>query len=342
MAYIEFEHLNKFFGQQQVLSDINLGIEHGELVTILGPSGCGKSTLLRCLAGLETVTSGKIFLENREITHLEPQRREVGMVFQQYSLFPNMTAAQNVAFGLKLQGLKKQVIAEKVNAVMETVGLLDRLKHYPRQLSGGQQQRVALARAIVMEPKVLLLDEPLSSIDAQLRKNLQTEIRRIQKKLEITTLFVTHDQDEAMVMSDRIHLFNIGQIEQSGTPVEVYTSPRTKFAAAFIGHYNLIPVETFNKLAGASFDCLEVGIRPEVILISDKPDQIKPHSGGEVINIAGVVRGSTSHGNIIRYTIDCSGTMLDADALFGASIPFASGDKVFLSIDPERILPLAA
>jgi putative spermidine/putrescine transport system ATP-binding protein len=250
MAYIEFTNVNKFFGENHVLKDINLNVEYGELVTLLGPSGCGKSTLLRCLAGLETVSSGRIFLAKFEITKLEPQHREVGMVFQQYSLFPNMTAAQNTAFGLKIQGMSKKKIEEKVDAVLDIVGLRDRAKYYPRQLSGGQQQRVALARAIVMEPKVLLLDEPLSAIDAMLRRSLQIEIRRIQRTLNITTPFVTHDQDEAMVMSDRIHLFNVGQIEQSGPPTELYTRPKSKFAASFIGHYNIIAAADFRAASG--------------------------------------------------------------------------------------------
>ena len=200
MAYILFEKVNKYFGSNQVLRDIQLEVEQGELVTLLGPSGCGKSTLLRCLAGLEEVSSGKIYLDQKDITHVPVKDCGIGMVFQQYSLFPNLTVAQNVAFGLQIQRMNKTTISQKVKNVLEIVGLADKTNCYPHQLSGGQQQRVALARAIVMEPKVLLLDEPLSAIDALLRRNLQIEIRRIQQELKITTLFVTHDQDEAMVM----------------------------------------------------------------------------------------------------------------------------------------------
>jgi putative spermidine/putrescine transport system ATP-binding protein len=348
VAYIEFVNINKFFGKHQVLKDINLTVEHGELVTLLGPSGCGKSTLLRCLAGLETASSGRIFLAKYEITNLEPQHRDVGMVFQQYSLFPNMTAAGNVAFGLKIQGLKKKVIDEKVAGVLDMVGLKDRAKFYPRQLSGGQQQRVALARAIVMEPKVLLLDEPLSAIDALLRRNLQIEIRRIQRSLNITTLFVTHDQDEAMVMSDRIHLFNVGHIEQSGLPTELYTRPKSRFAASFIGHYNIIPAEKFSAATGRHFDCADVAIRPEIVGISRDP----AGQEGRSVRLKGVVRSSISHGNIIRYTVDCgtSGSTssrelygeirLNADVLFDTSLLFNENDPVYLSIAEDSILTL--
>ena len=202
MGYIHFEDVKKDFGQNHVLKGITLDIEKGHLVTLLGPSGCGKSTLLRCLAGLEEVTSGTVSLDGRDITHVSPRERGIGMVFQQYSLFPNMTVAQNVAFGLNMKKVDKETTHRTVAEMLRIVGLDDKAEHYPSQLSGGQQQRVALARAIVTEPKVLLLDEPLSAIDAKLRRNLQVEIRRIQQDFGMTTIFVTHDQDEAMVMSD--------------------------------------------------------------------------------------------------------------------------------------------
>ncbi|MDR1178328.1 MAG: ABC transporter ATP-binding protein, partial [Spirochaetaceae bacterium] len=269
MAYIQFENIIKTFDNEtQALKGINLSVEKGELVTLLGPSGCGKSTLLRCLAGLESVSSGKIYLDNKDITDLSPKQREIGMVFQQYSLFPNMTVAQNVGFGLSIKRMEKALIREKVKTVLELVGLSEKLRQYPNQLSGGQQQRVALARALVMEPKVLLLDEPMSAIDALLRRNLQIEIRRIQRRLKITTIFVTHDQDEAMVMSDKIHLFNVGALEQSGVPTDLYTKPKTKFAASFIGHYNILQASDFGAASGQDFGGEHVAIRPEVINVS--------------------------------------------------------------------------
>ena len=265
MAYIRFENVNKSFGTNHVLKDINLDVEKGELVTLLGPSGCGKSTLLRCLSGLEQVTSGRIYLDGEDITDVSPRRRGIGMVFQQYSLFPNMSVKNNVAFGLKMKGTPKNEIDERVKEMLDIVGLSEKIDQFPMQLSGGQQQRVALARAMVTEPKVLLLDEPLSAIDALLRHNLQIEIRRIQQKLNITTIFVTHDQDEAMVMSDTIHLFNDGRVEQSGTPVDLYTTPASKFAAKFIGNYNIIPGASFNAAIGEDFGHEDVAIRPEIV-----------------------------------------------------------------------------
>jgi putative spermidine/putrescine transport system ATP-binding protein len=335
MAYIQFENIEKRFDNQTLaLKGINLSVEKGELVTLLGPSGCGKSTLLRCLAGLESVTSGKIYLDNSDITSLSPKEREIGMVFQQYSLFPNMTVEQNVGFGLNIKRMDKKIIREKVKAMLGLVGLSEKLKQYPNQLSGGQQQRVALARALVMEPKVLLLDEPMSAIDALLRRSLQIEIRRIQRDLKITTIFVTHDQDEAMVMSDRIHLFNIGNIEQSGAPTELYTQPKTRFAAAFIGHYNIVRAADFNAVSGQRIEGEQVAIRPEVISISG--DAAK----GEGIRLKGTVKGNIPHGNVLRYTVDCGAVTLDADVLFDATLLFEENQEVYLSFPPDQVLSL--
>jgi putative spermidine/putrescine transport system ATP-binding protein len=338
MAYIQFENIIKTFDNQtQALKGINLSVEKGELVTLLGPSGCGKSTLLRCLAGLESVTSGKIYLDNYDITNLSPKQREIGMVFQQYSLFPNMTVEQNIGFGLSIKRMEKKLIKEKVKAMLDLVGLSEKLKQYPNQLSGGQQQRVALARALVMEPKVLLLDEPMSAIDALLRRSLQIEIRRIQRNLKITTIFVTHDQDEAMVMSDRIHLFNVGVLEQSGVPTELYTRPRTKFAASFIGHYNILKAGEFNAMSGEAFEGEHIAIRPEVINISGTGET---HGEGGVIRFRGTVKGSIPHGNVLRYTLACGTVQLDADVLFDASRLFNENQDVYLSLPRKQVLPL--
>lgn len=335
MAYIQFEDIQKYFGQAHVLKGISIGVERGELATLLGPSGCGKSTLLRCLAGLEVVSSGDIYLDGKNITNLTPKKREIGMVFQQYSLFPNMSVAQNVAFGLQIQRMEKARITQKVQEVLEIVGLSEKSAQYPSELSGGQQQRVALARAIVMEPKVLLLDEPLSAIDALLRRNLQTEIRRIQKELNITTIFVTHDQDEAMVMSDTIHLFNMGRIEQTGTPVDIYTKPKTKFAANFIGHYNLVDGEAFAKAVGEAPVAKDIAIRPELIEIAKTPF-LRPDD----YELKGIVQESVPHGNILRYTMDCGGMTLQADILFDSSLLFNDGEELYLTFRKEECLPL--
>ena len=334
MAYIKFQNISKHFGSNHVLRGIDLEVEEGELLTLLGPSGCGKSTLLRCLAGLETVQEGSIFLDGENITELEPRLRKIGMVFQQYSLFPNMTVAQNLAFGLKVKRLSKEEIQSEIRKVLIMIGLEEKVDAYPAQLSGGQQQRVALGRAIVTKPKVLLLDEPLSAIDAKLRKNLQTQIRRIQKELNLTTIFVTHDQDEAMVMSDRICLLNDGKIEQLGTPVSVYTAPKTKFAANFIGNYNVYEQEVFQKLTGeqAAFNC-PVAIRPEVIGIYRE----RPATENSYIFPA-IVKESRSRGNVLRYMMDVNGVPVFADTLFRSFSMYEDGAEVWLSVEKRNCL----
>lgn len=335
MSYIRFEKLYKSFGQHEVLKDINLEVEKGQLVTLLGPSGCGKSTLLRCLSGLETVTSGKVFLDDKDITNVNPKDRDIGMVFQQYSLFPNMTVEQNVAFGLKMKKIDKTKIDSKVKEILEVVGLSDKVKHYPSQLSGGQQQRAALARAIVTEPKVLLLDEPLSAIDALLRHSLQIEIRRIQKELNITAIFVTHDQDEAMVMSDVIHLMYKGEIEQSAKPIDLYTKPESKFVATFIGHYNVLAAENFKKACGAAIDCESIAFRPEIIEISSKPIEREG-----CFMMKGKVSVSLPHGNILRYAIMCNDVQVDVDVLFGDVELFHDNDEVYLAVKKDECIYL--
>ncbi|MCD8130368.1 MAG: ABC transporter ATP-binding protein [Lachnospiraceae bacterium] len=333
MSYIEFHNINKYFGENHVLRGIDLGVEEGELVTLLGPSGCGKSTLLRCLAGLEEVQEGSVYLEGNEITHMDARLRRIGMVFQQYSLFPNMTVAQNLAFGLKIQKMKKPEIERNVDEALALVGLEEKKNAYPGQLSGGQQQRVALARAIITKPKVLLLDEPLSAIDAKLRRNLQIEIRKIQKNLNITTIFVTHDQDEAMIMSDRICLLNEGRIEQIGTPIEVYTAPKTRFAAGFIGNYNVIEPEEFEKITGERRENRVIAIRPETIAISRQRTE-RPDS----YTFEGRVVESRSRGSVLRYMLDVNGVELSADTLFRSFSIYENGTKVWLSLEKRNCL----
>ena len=336
MEYIHFEQINKVFGTNHVLKDITLDIEKGTLVTLLGPSGCGKSTLLRCLAGLEEPTSGKVMLNGVDITNVSPKDRGIGMVFQQYSLFPNMTVSQNVAFGLVMKKIPKADIERKVKNILKIVDLAEMENRYPSQLSGGQQQRVALARAIVTEPKVLLLDEPLSAIDAKLRKNLQIEIRRLQKAFNMTTIFVTHDQDEAMVMSDKIFLFNVGEIEQSGTPAELYTTPQTKFAAGFIGNYNILSLEEFKKVFSTDITAKDVAIRPEVVRINrdDYNMENRYFTKGKIID-------SLSHGNLIRYAISCNGVSINADMMFEQSKLLNIGEEITISINSTNVIALS-
>ena len=336
MAYIRFEKINKMFGSNHVLKDIELDVEKGQFVTLLGPSGCGKSTLLRCLSVLEQVTSGRISLEGEDITEVIPRRRGIGMVFQQYSLFPNLSVRNNVAYGLKLKKMPRPEIDKKVEEMLDIVGLADKIDQYPAQLSGGQQQRVALARAMVTAPKVLLLDEPLSAIDALLRKNLQIEIRRIQQQLGITTIYVTHDQDEAMIMSDVINLFHDGKIEQSGTPEQIYTRPATRFAATFIGNYNLLDAKDFNRAFGTAIPKPEVAVRPEIISLSKRTIA----SAEGLLVARGKIAGYISHGNLIRFSIDVKGLLINADVLFEDKREFGEGDEVFVAVKEDLVIGL--
>ncbi len=337
MAYIEFRGICKSYdGKQQVLDHIDLDVEKGELITLLGPSGCGKSTLLRSLAGLESIDEGRIILDGTDITDLPVQKRGIGMVFQQYSLFQNMNVEENIAFGLKIAKADKTQITEKVQRAIEMVDLKGKEKSYPNQLSGGQQQRVAIARAIVMEPKVLLLDEPLSAIDAKLRRELQEKIKRVQKELKITTIFVTHDQDEAMLMSDQIHLMNQGVIEQSGKPVQLYTHPVSKFAAEFIGHYNILQHSQLQvMLPKQQFKEGYYAIRPETIQLSSEPIE----ELGQYVCEA-EVEDFISRGNVLRYTLRCQGICFKSEVLFRSFALFEVGQKVYAGIEPHNVLPI--
>ena len=237
---IEIRNVTKRFGSFTAVNDVSLRVAAGEFVTLLGPSGCGKTTLLRMLSGFETPTAGAIHIGGRDVTHLAPYRRNVNQVFQSYALFPHLTVEQNIAFGLRMQNVPRPEAARRVAEVVDLVALGGFEKRRPHELSGGQRQRVALARAIVPSPEVLLLDEPLSALDAKLRRAMQLELKRLQKHLGLTTVFVTHDQEEALTLSDRVAVMNHGRIEQLGTATEVYHQPRTAFVADFLGEANLL------------------------------------------------------------------------------------------------------
>jgi len=247
MVEVRLEDIVKKFGDTVALKGINLHIKHGELFTLLGPSGCGKSTTLRIIAGLDYPTEGKVWFGDQDVTNLSSSERGAVLVFQNYALWPHMTIFDNVAYGLKLRKLPKEEIKKKVEWALDLVKLRGFEDRYPTQLSGGQQQRVAIARAIVVEPKLLLLDEPLSNLDAKLRLEMRSEIRRIQRELGITVLYVTHDQEEAMAISDRIAVMNVGTVEQVGTPREIYEHPRTEFVASFMGKTNVIPAKVVER-----------------------------------------------------------------------------------------------
>jgi ABC-type Fe3+/spermidine/putrescine transport system ATPase subunit len=240
MSEITIEHLQKNFGNTEAVRDLSISIEKGELVSLLGPSGCGKTTLLRMVSGFETPTSGKIMLRNRNLVDVLPQKRNIGIVFQDYAIFPTMSVFNNVAYGLKVKKFSKEQIADLVAEYLELVGLTGYEKRMPAQLSGGQQQRVALARALVIKPDILLLDEPLSNLDAALRLNIRKEIRKIQQALDITTIFVTHDQEEALSISDQVFVMRQGELMQGGTPEEIYRKPHNDFVAGFIGKSNIM------------------------------------------------------------------------------------------------------
>jgi len=250
MSRLELANLNKRFGEQVAVSDFNLTVEDGELVSFLGPSGCGKTTTLRMTAGFESPDTGAIIVDGSDVTDLAPNRRGMGMVFQGYALFPNMSAAENVEFGLAVRNRPVAERRARVSELLELFGLSHVGKSYPHQMSGGQQQRVALARAVAIEPGVLLLDEPLSAVDAKVREELRTEIRRMQVQLHITTILVTHDQSEALSISDRVVVMNRGAIEEVGTPTQIYAEPRSAFTAGFIGAMNEIPVRVVSGREG--------------------------------------------------------------------------------------------
>lgn len=331
---IEFRNIVKSFDTQVVLKGINLDIYENEFVTLLGPSGCGKTTLLRILGGFLDADEGKVIFDNEDITDKPPYERELNTVFQKYALFPHLSVYENIAFGLKLKKMSKDIIDQKVMKMLKLIGLEGYEDKNTTLLSGGQQQRVALARAIVTRPKVLLLDEPLSAIDAKLRKSLQVEIRRIQKQLNITTIFVTHDQDEAMVMSDRICLLNCGKIEQMDTPIAIYTHPRTKFAAGFIGSYNVLEPLEFGRVTGdIDLPAQPIAIRPEVLNIAREKQNLPG-----TYDIEGTVIDSTPRGNVLRYKVDVNGVQLSADTLFRSFSIYENGSKVWLSLEKRNCL----
>lgn len=322
MSYLQVTKLNKHYGQTQIFNDIDFNASEGEFVTLLGPSGCGKSTLLRCLAGLTSVDSGQIILQGRNIVPLSPQQRDIGMVFQSYALFPNMTVEGNVAFGLKMQKMSSNDIHRRVAETLALVEMNDYAKRYPHQLSGGQCQRVALARSLVTQPRLLLLDEPLSALDARIRKNLREQIRRIQREMNLTAIFVTHDQEEALTMSDRIVLMNKGQIVQNADAETLYTQPVNAFAAGFIGSYNLLSAEQAQALTGQQYRG-QVAIRPESIVIC-APEQ----------GISARILNHSLLGSVVRYRVLANDVELSVDVLNrSVASLLADGINIGLQLD---------
>jgi len=325
MARIELESVSKRYGDFHAVRDFSLAIEEGELVVLLGPSGCGKTTTLRMIAGFVPVTSGRIRLGGRDVTGLPPHRRNTGLVFQGYALFPHLTAAENVAFGLEMRKLTEAVVREKVARALRLVRLDELGGRLPRQLSGGQQQRVALARALVIEPDALLLDEPLSNLDAKLREEVRVEIRQLQKTLGLTTVMVTHDQDEALAMADRLVVMSAGAIQQIGTQRDLYERPRNQFVAGFVGRTNfllgdLIEPGVFRSDGGltlrvdghaassgggptarsASSSRRALALRPERLTLGGAADAARAN------RVAGTVEFASYLGAIIEYYVRLS------------------------------------
>jgi len=325
MSFVTVSALRKDFGNTTVFADIDFTITRGEFVTLLGPSGCGKSTLLRCIAGLTGVDAGQIFLDGQNLVPLAPQKRDIGMVFQSYALFPNMTAEQNVAFGLNMQKVSVNETRERVREALAMVELETFADRYPHQLSGGQCQRVALARSLVTRPRLLLLDEPLSALDARIRKHLREQIRSIQQTLGLTTIFVTHDQEEALTMSDRIFLMNKGQIVQSGDAQNLYTAPVNAFAAGFIGNYNVLDADSASRLLQRPVGAAQA-IRPEAIELFVEPD-----GTGEILS-------HSLLGNVIRYRVRAQATDVVVDVLNrSAEDLYPNGTRVRLHIAPAAV-----
>ena len=291
-SYLEVKKLSKSFGLFEAIKNISINIDEGEFVCFLGPSGCGKTTLLRCIAGLEIQSTGSVFQKNKDISNLPPSNRDFGIVFQSYALFPNLTVFSNIGYGLINNKWKKEDIKKRVDELLDLVNLTDHAKKYPSQLSGGEQQRVALARALATSPGLLLLDEPLSALDAKVRVFLRKQIRDLQRKLGVTTIMVTHDQEEAQTMADRIFVMKDGEIIQSGTPNEIYTKANSPFIASFIGSMNFIPAVISNsnkvKCNNVEINCntvdfkenesVQIAIRPEDIQIKkeNSDDNILP------------------------------------------------------------------
>jgi putative spermidine/putrescine transport system ATP-binding protein len=351
MKFLEIENLRKSFGANNVVQSFDLSVERGEFVSFLGPSGCGKTTTLRMIAGFELPSRGTIRIADRDVTNLRPNQRSVGMVFQSYALFPNMTVADNIAFGLKVARRSETEIRTKIEEMLRLIKLPALGNRYPYQLSGGQQQRVALARALAIKPQVLLLDEPLSALDAKIRVSLRAEIRAVQRELGITTVYVTHDQEEALSMSDRIVVMNDGCIEQVGTPFEIYNHPRTRFVASFVGTLNILDcrivdpnngtltidgheIVTGRALAGVrAGDIRAAALRPEAISLQD--------SGSDRNRLPATIEEVNFLGSVVRIRVRFNEQAISLDTFNNPSVPPpARGAGVTVSFARDDLLVL--
>lgn len=334
---IDFVNISKSYGDNLVLDDLNLYIRENEFLTLLGPSGCGKTTLLRILGGFETPDSGKIIFDGKDITSLAPNKRQLNTVFQKYALFTHMTIAENIAFGLKIKGKSKAYIQDKIKYALKLVNLDGFENRSADSLSGGQQQRIAIARAIVNEPKVLLLDEPLGALDLKLRQDMQYELIRLKNELGITFIYVTHDQEEALTMSDTIVVMNQGYIQQIGTPEDIYNEPENAFVADFIGDSNIISGRMIRdrlvNILGTDFECVDTGFghnRPvDVVIRPEDIDLVNPNEG----TINGIVTHVIFKG--VHYEMEVSAN--NYELLVHSTDMFPVGTEVGIKVDPFDI-----
>jgi len=346
MKDVTLRNIVKRFGKVVAVNDISIHVEKGEFFSLLGPSGCGKTTTLRIIAGFEKPDKGEVYIGETLVNELPPEKRNIGMVFQNYALFPNMTVFDNIAFPLKMKRLPKDEIRKKVKELLELVRLEGFEERYPRQLSGGQQQRVALARALARDPEILLLDEPLSNLDAKLRVALRYEIRRIQKEVGITAIYVTHDQEEALSISDRVAIMNNGKIEQIGTPEEVYSNPKTLFVADFLGLKNVFE----GKIIGNMLRFMNVDLKLEYkpvdkegeVLVVIRPDSIRlanepPPVRHNTIVFKGIVKEKIFMGSLTKIIIEVDKRSLETVYPSAQASEYTTGQIVYVAIDGKAL-----
>ena len=348
MPKVRLEGVERRYGATIALESLDLDIRDGEFLTLLGPSGCGKTTTLRIIAGFVDPTAGRVLVDGRDVIHLPPSRRDVGMVFQNYALFPHLTVAENITFGMKQRGARVDARRRRVAELLDLVRMPGYGERYPTELSGGQRQRVAIARAVAHPPKMLLMDEPLGALDLKLRESMQQELRSIQRTLKITTLYVTHDQTEAMTMSDRIVVMQAGRVEQVGEPEQIYTRPASRFVASFVGRINFISVETAGasgmiagraiKLPGRPADArpreMTLGLRPEHIRLLSTGD-------GAMNALPGIVRDRIFAGSHVTLSVEIAdGTTVSAELPPGDGLPI-KGSHVQVAWKPEDAMLLS-
>ena len=338
---VELNELTRVYGTVKALDGLTLHIEPGELVALLGPSGCGKTTALRILAGLDEATSGTVFVGGQNVSNVPANKRDMGMVFQAYSLFPHLTVLDNVAFGLKMRGKAKSDRTSRAADMLDLVGLSAHKHKYASELSGGQQQRVALARALAIQPRVLLLDEPLSALDAKVRSQLRDEIRRVQLEVGTTTLFVTHDQEEALAVADRVGVMSQGKLEQLAAPADLYANPATPFVAEFVGLNNKVPAEVSGgraHLLGTSVPALQGSVAKGLAMVRPESVTVSPDSSG-----TSTVSSVAFLGPISRvYCALPDGSVISAQMASSAARVFSPGDKVSVGVEPSGVLVVDA